>query len=413
MTSISKPLLTIDAAVIYSEMLCNPWALLEHLSDARKKTDAYDNFRCFSAHNEKVTTANIEVDFNTFYHYNVLDIKTPEDIAYNMRDLDRLVFADCYVLVHDWTSSNSIDIVIQCIKRCKELFVEDTPMIIVGINRNKKTEILASKFNESPLKEMQIAQFDFGSNISLTDSLLPFLISQVFFKTEDMRGFGELKLPYKALVPRSSDSKLEPIFLPINETLQLGRKEMIKKGSPEKRIGKIHLMIHHSDLGKVAIKALGTNELMIDNPSAEYLHQAHSMDDLVELEDVAEVCLLVNGSSDDKDILTYIIRSGDEAITAVSNVKYQSGYSLLKELTSKAIELGSLLPTIRKSLTESKRVKMELKLIKYQLKESIESDVDLGRLQWDYVDGESSSSDEDDFNGPTQRVTDGLNDLSF
>lgn len=144
MTSISKPLLTIDAAVIYSEMLCNPWALLEHLSDARKKTDAYDNFRCFSAHNEKVTTANIEVDFNTFYHYNVLDIKTPEDIAYNMRDLDRLVFADCYVLVHDWTSSNSIDIVIQCIKKCKELFVEDTSMIIIGINRNKKTEILAS-----------------------------------------------------------------------------------------------------------------------------------------------------------------------------------------------------------------------------------------------------------------------------
>eukprot|EP00978_Attheya_sp_CCMP212_P049752 scaffold704629_cov145-Attheya_sp.AAC.1 len=213
-----------------------------------------------------------------------------------------------------------------------------------------------------------------------------------------MRGFGELKLPYKALVPRSSDSKLESIFLPINETLQLGRKEMVKKGSPENRIGKIHLMIHHSDLGKVAIKALGTNELMIDNPSAEYLHQAHSMDDLIELEDVAEVCLLVNGSSDDKDKLTYIIRSGDEAITAVSNVKYQSGYGLLKELTSKAIELGSLLPTIRKSLTESKRVKMELKVVRCQLKDSIESDVDLGRLQWDYVDGGSSSSDEDDFN---------------
>jgi hypothetical protein len=162
----------------------------------------------------------------------------------------------------------------------------------------------------------------------------------------------------------------------------------------------------------IAIKPLGANELMIDNPSADHLLHVAGTEDLIGLEDLAEVCLLVNGHSDDKDILTYVLRSGDDAIAAVSNVKHQSGYGLLQDLNSKELELASLLPTIRKCLTEAKVVKMELKAVRDGLKDN----VCIGRLQSDYKDGGSSSSDEDDFNGPTQRdpvLANALNDLSF
>eukprot|EP00978_Attheya_sp_CCMP212_P015520 scaffold40013_cov59-Attheya_sp.AAC.3 len=201
MTSMSKPLLIIDAAVIHSKILCNPWPLLKHLSAHRSKTAFYESFQqCFSAHdNEKIMTVNIEVDFYTFTHGFVWDIPTASHIMWDMRGKnDRLVYADCYVFVHDWSSS--------------------------------ALKILALQFDESPLKEMmKIAQFDFGSKISLKDSLLPFLICQVFFKTEDMRGFGEVKA-YKALVPpKSRDFKLKSILLPIYETVELRPKEMMKK----------------------------------------------------------------------------------------------------------------------------------------------------------------------------------------
>eukprot|EP00978_Attheya_sp_CCMP212_P015519 scaffold40013_cov59-Attheya_sp.AAC.2 len=115
-------------------------------------------------------------------------------------------------------------------------------------------------------------------------------------------------------------------------------------------------MIHHSDLGLVAIKALGANDLMIDNPSADHLLQAHSTEDLIGIEDFAEQ----------------------------------------KPLKGKESKNG----------TQGDQT--------YQLKDSIESDVTpLGCLQSDYEDVGSSSLDEDDFNGPTQRVTNALKDLKF
>eukprot|EP00978_Attheya_sp_CCMP212_P049742 scaffold702908_cov145-Attheya_sp.AAC.1 len=396
MPVMSKPLLTLKADVIYSSTHCKPWDLLKHIGDGRHKTSSEGNPSCYSAHDKELTTSNVEIDLNHVCHEEIL----------NLVDVSHLTtFADCYIFVHDWTMERTQTTIIECIKRCKALFLEDTPMIIIGINCHNCVSS-PSPFASLP-ETMQIAEFNFDSEhcMSVKESVLPYLVHEVLSKTEEMRGIGEANLPYKALIPKSTDSILEAIFLPINETIDLGRKEMVKKGARGNRIGKAHMTVCHSDKGEVLIKSLRANAVIVNNPSSKALILVHQYadDQILVLEDWAEVCLLVGTTNtrEEEERHTYVLFTGDAAIDAVSKVKYQAGFSLLDDLRSKEAELGSLLLIIRKSLTEAKEAKMELKI----LKESVaKSEASAGILQHISNDeGGFYSSDEDDFNDATQR----------
>jgi hypothetical protein len=404
MPAMSKPLLTLNAEVIYSSTHCKPWDLIKHIGDGRYKTSSGGNLRCYSAHNKELTTGNVEIDLNHVRHEEIL----------HLVDISHLTFADCYIFVHDWTVKRTQTTIIECIKRCKALFLEDTPMVIIGINCHNYVSS-PSPFASLP-ENMQIAEFNFDSEhcMSVKESVLPYLVHQVLSKTKEMRGIGEANLPYKALVPKSTDSILEAIILPINETIDLGRKEMVKKGAARgNRIGKAHMTVCHSDKGEVSIKSLRANAVIVNNPSSKHLILVHQCadDQILELEDRAEVCLLVGTTNthEEEELYTYVLFTGDAAIDAVSKVKYQAGFSLLGDLRSKEAELGSLLPIIRKSLTEAKEAKMELKILKESVAKSKTSAGILQHINSD--EGGYYSSDEDDFNDATQR--DPVLDMEF
>eukprot|EP00978_Attheya_sp_CCMP212_P022639 scaffold67813_cov58-Attheya_sp.AAC.1 len=234
-------------------------------------------------------------------HLSVTDIKNVSLLLYFK--CYRLKFVDCHIFAHDWNVPASREAMLECIKSCNLLFPEETPNIIIGLG-------------------LQRAPF------------FPFLICKILLDTEEMRGFGKA-----ILVPQCAESKLKAIFIPmIHETIELGHKEMIKKGKLEQRIGKIHMLVYHSVKGIIAVKALaGTNQLLIN-----HLTRSWSPNDLVGFKDGDKVCLLDGPSimSEDREVLTYVAHSGKEAIKAVScGAKYQAGYGLLPDLEFKVIEV--------------------------------------------------------------------------
>ncbi len=110
-------------------------------------------------------------------------------------------------------------------------------------------------------QECDVAQFDFvsSSHGKGMETFIPFVISKVL-DFDGMAAESGLTLkrrnniPYKVLLPkmfgtRHSTTKLDPISLPVNGSLTLGRGEMLKKTDFDKRISRSgHLLIICSDI---------------------------------------------------------------------------------------------------------------------------------------------------------------------
>jgi hypothetical protein len=174
------------------------------------------------------------------------------------------------------------------------------------------------------------------------ETFIPFVISKVLdfdgMATESGWTLKRRNIPYKVLIPKMfgthRSTKLDPISLPVNGNLTLGRGKMRKKTNFDKRISRNgHLLIICSDIGQVAVRALNKTMLVIKSSSDSNPTIISKDHELVGLEDGDALTLVPSLSREDSKALTYVLRSGTDAMREASMANQcQPAFVLFPEL---------------------------------------------------------------------------------
>jgi hypothetical protein len=242
------------------------------------------------------------------------------------------------------------------------------------------------------------------------ETFIPFVISKVLdfdgMAAESGSTLKRRNIPYKVLLPkmfgtRHSTTKLDPISLPVNGSLTLGRGEMLKKTYFDKRISRNgHLLIICSDIGQVAVRALNKTMLVIKSSSDSNPTIISKDHELVGLEDGDELTLVPSLSREDSKALTYVLRSGTDAMRQASMANQcQPAFVLFPELEKVKVATVNLQNIVRNCLTEIKRARMDSKAL--ALASGRNRLVDVNEIST-VVEEESDYNSEDELNAETQ-----------
>jgi hypothetical protein len=285
--------------------------------------------------------------------------------------------ADFFLFDLDWRKPNSQEVAIECIKKCMTIFDDETPKAIIGT----KAEGFLRKKKEKPVlpalkklvEDHDLPVFDYlsSSHDKGVGNFIPLVITKVLnydnmrMETDGGLSHASADIHQMVLVPKIDDedsTKLEFITLPPNDQLSLGRAELLKKSSFDRRISKQgHLLIHCSDKGRVAVRALKQARLVITAPDS-YPRTISEQDELVGLEEDDQLSIVPSLDAGNNEDMTYVLKSGTDAMKAASfKEKQKPAFILFSKLQDEKARTFNLQKIIRSQLTKAKEARFDAK----------------------------------------------------
>jgi hypothetical protein len=405
------PCLTLKVAVFGAKSIGKP-VILDAICGGRTKMN--EGRSEYSALVLNSPVGNTEVDFSLINTELFLDMDDDNAaIAREKRVMNMVKDADFFLFIHDWKKKTSHRIVVECFDKCNDLFDKTTPKAIIGNGAEvflRKKQARPKIFSRQE-QDSDVSQFDFvtsrhGKGV---DTFIPFVISKVLnfggMTTENGLTSKPSSIPYKVLIPKmfgaNSSTKLDPISLPVNGHLTLGRGELLQKTTFDKRVSRdSHLLIICSDIGQVAVRALNKTMLVVKSPDSnpKIISSDH---ELVGLEDGDELTIVPGLSREDNKDMTYILKSGTDGMREVSMAKkYQPAFVLFPELEKERVARFNLQKIVRNCLTDIKRARMDSKNLAHATGHNLLADMNAEVST--VVEEESDYDSEDELYAETQ-----------